>query len=103
MKYRYFLIAAVFFFSAYKSNGQTLDTTWHLTFNSVEMPTTYRTITPDTVPTKIVFYSKEINNEIFQIRPNGDIYYTPRFFCNCDSCKSFKGMKFLMNFLNPQK
>lgn len=54
----------------------------------------------DLKPSKILFYGKEINNKILEIRPNGDIYFTPSSFCDCKKCKSFKGMKFLMNFLN---
>jgi hypothetical protein len=55
------------------------------------------------VNTSIKFYNTEIKGEVLNIRPNGDIYYTPSAFCDCDKCKEFKGMKFLMNFMNGKK
>ena len=68
----------------------------YLTSDTIQSGFTLR----DLKPSKILFYGKEINTQILEIRPNGDIFYNPSSFCDCDKCKSFKGMKFLMNFLN---
>ncbi len=53
---------------------------------------------------RLVFFGKEINDSAFlEIKPNGNIYYKPAAFCECDKCKSYEGLKFLYNFLTGKK
>ena len=47
----------------------------------------------------VYFYNTRFdNNEILKFTTKREIYFKPSAFCQCDSCKNYKGMKFLMNF-----
>ncbi len=41
----------------------------------------------------VMTYSKSQEKVIIYRMENGNIYYTPSFFCDCDKCKNFKGLK----------
>jgi hypothetical protein len=39
---------------------------------------------------------------IIRVKSNGDLYFLPSIFCDCYKCKSFKGLKFLLNIYKTQ-
>lgn len=41
---------------------------------------------------KFMIFNKDIS-EIMVIKPDGTVYYTPKFFCKCKKCLNFKGKK----------
>jgi hypothetical protein len=50
--------------------------------------------------TRYIFI-KDGSTIFFKYMDNGDVYYLPSAFCQCDTCKSHKGLKFLFNIYKP--
>lgn len=41
---------------------------------------------------KLMIFNKDVT-EMMVIKPDGTVYYTPKFFCKCKRCLNFKGRK----------